>query len=266
MSKHKAHHDESSAAAAREEYDRTLYELRVQLVKLQNHVIRKGLRLAIMLEGRDGAGKDGAIKRIVKNMSPRETRIVALGKPSDRDQSGWYFQRWAPHLPTGGEIVLFNRSWYNRAGVESVMGFCTAAERESFLEDAPRFEDLLLRSGMTLRKYYLDISKAEQKRRLASRKRDPLTQWKVSPIDEVALRHWNKYSEARDEMLARTSTARAPWVVIGTDDKRAARIGVMKALLASVDYRGKDERLLEVDRRVVWRYDEKHATEGHLAR
>jgi len=177
MSKTK-HHDDSPPSPSL--YKRTLYDLRVQLVKLQNQVIRKDLRILVLFEGRDSAGKDGVIKRIVKNLSPRETRVVALGKPSDRDESAWYFQRYVPHLPVGGEIVLFNRSWYNRAGVESVMGFCTAAERESFMDDAPRFEQLLVRSGILLRKYYLDIGKAEQKRRLADRARNPLKQWKLS--------------------------------------------------------------------------------------
>jgi len=243
--------DDSSSPS---EYKRTLYDLRVQLVKLQNQVIRKGLRILIVLEGRDSAGKDGAIKRIVKNLSPRETRVVALGKPSSRDESSWYFQRYVPHLPVGGEIVIFNRSWYNRAGVEVVMGFCTPAEHASFLEDAPRFEELLVRSGILLRKYYLDIGKAEQKRRLADRARNPLKQWKVSPIDAVAVKNWEKYSAARDEMLARTHTEFAPWDVVRTDDKHAARLNVIKAILASLDYKGKDERLLVVDPAVVFRY------------
>ena len=149
-------------------------------------------------------------------------------------------------------MVLFNRSWYNGAGVEHVMGFCTPAEHESFLEDAPHFEQLLVRSGTILRKYYLDIGKAEQERRLADRERNPLKQWKVSPIDEVALKNWEKYSEARDEMFARTHTSFAPWVVVRTDDKRSARLNVIKALLASVDYKGKDERLLVADPKVVF--------------
>jgi len=253
MSKHK-HRDESPSPSppSPSEYKRTLYDLRVELVKLQNHVIRHELRIVVVFEGRDGAGKDGAIKRIVKHLSPRETRVVALGRPSDRDASCWYFQRYVPHLPAGGEMVLFNRSWYNRAGVEQVMGFCTPAEHESFMEDAPRFEQLLVRSGMLLRKFYLDIGKAEQERRLADRSRDPLKQWKVSPIDEVALKNWDRYSEARNEMLARTHTAFAPWSVVRTDDKRTARLNAIKALLASLDYKGKDEGLLLVDSEVVF--------------
>jgi polyphosphate kinase len=255
MSKNK-HHDDSRAHPPPPpgDYKRTLYELRVQLVKLQSEVIRNGLRIVVVLEGRDAAGKDGAIKRIIKNMSPRETRVVALAKPSDRDEACWYFQRFVPHLPAGGEIVLFNRSWYNRAGVETVMGFCTPEERESFMEDAPRFEQLLVRGGILLRKYYLDIGKAEQERRLEDRRDNPLKQWKVSPIDEAALKHWKDYSEARNEMFARTHTAFAPWEVVRTDDKRAARINLIKAILASVDYKGKDEGVLVADPDVVFRY------------
>ncbi len=253
-SKKKRH--KKSAKHADAEYEPVLYDLQVQLVKLQRQVIRDGMKMLVVFEGRDGAGKDGAIKRIVHHMSPRETRVVALSKPSDREQSGWYFQRFAASLPIGGEIVLFNRSWYNRAGVERVMKFCTRDEYESFIEDAPRFEELLVRSGTILRKYYLDISKPEQKRRLAERRRDPLTQWKVSPIDRVALDHWDEYSEARNQMFARTHTAYAPWTVIRTDDKHAARINVIKHLLAGVDYKGKDERLLLPNPDVAFTYSE----------
>jgi polyphosphate kinase 2 len=256
------HHDDSLPSS---EYKHSLYDLRVQFVKLQNHVIRHGLRILVVLEGRDGAGKDGAIKRIIKNLSPRETRVVALGKPSDRDQSTWYFQRFVPHLPAGGEFVLFNRSWYNRAGVESVMGFCTSVEHDSFMEDAPRFEQLLVTSGIMLRKYYLDISKAEQERRLADRSSNPLKQWKVSPIDEVAVKNWKKYSEARDEMFARTHTAFAPWTVVHTDDKHAARIGLMKSILASIDYKGKEEGRILVDPKVVFTYGADRVTDGTVA-
>ena len=259
MSK-KTHRDDSPPSAGPpDDYKRTLYDLRVQLVKLQNQVIRKGLRILVVIEGRDGAGKDGAIKRLVKHLSPRETRVVALGKPSDREESSWYFERYVRYLPAGGEIVIFNRSWYNRAGVEPVMGFCTPDEHEAFLEDAPRFEQLVVRSGIVLRKYYLDISQAEQERRLEDRASNPLTQWKVSPIDEVAAKNWDKYSAARNEMLARTHSEFAPWDVVRTDDKRAARLGVIKALLASIDYKRKDERLLVADAKIFFRYSVKHA-------
>jgi len=264
MSKTKRH-DDSPPSSSPADYKRTLYDLRVQLVKLQNQVIRRELRILVVFEGRDSAGKDGVIKRIVKNLSPRETRVVALGKPSDRDQSAWYFQRYVPHLPVGGEIVLFNRSWYNRAGVESVMGFCTAAEHTAFLDDAPRFEQLLVRSGILLRKYYLDIGKAEQKRRLADRASNPLKQWKLSPIDDVAVKNWEKYSEARNEMLVRTHTAFAPWEVVRTDDKRTARINVIKSILGSLEYKGKDERLLHVNPEVVFSYGTERVRERRIA-
>jgi polyphosphate kinase len=243
------------------DYKKTLYDLQVQLVKLQNHVIRKGLKVLVVFEGRDGAGKDGAIKRIIQHLSPRETRVVALSRPSDRDEAGWYFQRFVPHLPVEGEIVLFNRSWYNRAGVERVMGFCTPAEYEQFIEDAPRFEQLLVRSDTILRKYYLDITKSEQKRRLAKRRRDPLTQWKLSPIDDVALSNWDTYSQARNQMLARTHTAFAPWTIVRTDDKHAARINVIKDLLAAIDYKGKDSSVLLPNPAVVFGYSEEYAKE-----
>jgi polyphosphate kinase len=209
-----------------------------------------------VLEGRDAAGKDGVIKRIVQHLSPRETRVVALSKPSDRDMSSWYFQRFVPHLPVGGEMVLFNRSWYNRAGVERVMGFCNDQEYELFMEDAPRFEQLLVRSNTLVRKYYLDITQDEQKERLADRRRDPLSQWKVSPIDEVAAEHWDEYSKARDQMLARTHTAFAPWTIVRTDNKHVARINVIRDLLSSIDYKGKDERLLLPNPEVVFKYTE----------
>ena len=261
MSKTKHRHDSPSPS----DYKRTLRDLRVQLVKLQNQVIRKDLRILVVLEGRDSAGKDGAIKRIVKNLSPRETRVVALGKPSNRDESSWYFQRYVPHLPVGGEIVIFNRSWYNRAGVESVMGFCTPEEHESFMEDAPRFEKLLVRSGIVLQKYYLDIGKAEQKRRLADRRDNPLKQWKVSPIDDVAVKNWKKYSKARNEMLARTHTTFAPWKVVRTDDKHTARLNVMKAILAGIDYKGKNERLLVVDPDVVFNFGAERVKDRTMA-
>ena len=246
------HHDHSPPPAPPPEYSEALHGLQIQLTKLQNHVIRTGMRVLVVFEGRDGAGKDGVIARIVEHLSPRETRVVALGMPSDRDQHTWYFQRFVPHLPADGEIVLFNRSWYNRAGVETVMGFCTKKERTDFMEAAPRFEHLLANSGMTLRKFYLDIDKAEQKRRLAERDSDPLKQWKRSPIDEVAVKHWEKYSKARDEMLAHTHTVFAPWSVVRADGKHVARIEIIKSILGSIDYEGKDDRLLVVDPKIVF--------------
>jgi polyphosphate kinase 2 len=246
------------AKAARADYKEQLYGLQVQLVRLQRHVIREGLKVVVLFEGRDAAGKDGVIKRIAQHLSPRETRVVALSKPSDRDRSTWYFQRFVAQLPVGGEIVLFNRSWYNRAGVERVMGFCSPAEYETFMEDSPLFEQLLVRSDTLLRKYYLDITRPEQRRRLARRAHNPLTQWKISPIDGAALDHWDDYSRARNQMLARTHTTSVPWSIVRADDKYAARLNVIRDLLSSLDYKGKDERLLRVNARVLFDYSEKN--------
>ena len=213
-------------------YQSALRRLQIGLVRFQRDLIESGLKVLVIFEGRDAAGKDGTIKRIREHLSPRETRVVALGKPSDRDRSAWYFQRFAPHLPVAGEMVLFNRSWYNRAGVEHVMGFCTEDEYKSFLRDVCPFENLLLDSGIQLLKYYLDISKDVQIRRLASRRRNPLKQWKSSPIDAAAVECWDRYSLARDEMLEATHTDGAPWTLVGANDKRTTRINVMRHLLS----------------------------------
>lgn len=236
------------------DYDAQLYALHVQLVKLQRHMIAHNQRLCVIVEGRDGAGKDGTIKRIVEHLSPRETRVVALPKPSDRDKTSWYFQRYVPYLPAAREFVLFNRSWYNRAGVEPVMGFCTREQTEAFLEETPVFERMLVKDGIRLVKYYLDISKEEQKERLADRRKDPLKQWKISPIDAVATEKWKDYSKARDEMLARTSHADAPWYVVKADSKKPARLNVIRHLMSLYNFRQRDETLCTPDPNVVLRY------------
>jgi polyphosphate kinase 2 len=245
-------------------YERLLHDLQVELVKLQRHFIGCEDRILVLLEGRDAAGKDGTIKRIVEHLSPRETRVVALGKPSDRERSAWYFQRYVAHLPVAGEFVLFNRSWYNRAGVERVMSFCTDADYEEFMETVPGFEAMLVRSGIKLLKYYLDISKDEQRKRLKERAHDPLAQWKTSPIDAKALKHWKDYSRARDEMLRRTHTALAPWRVVRADDKKAARTNVMRDILNRLHYTGKDDQLVAPDTRVVFEFDEACLRDGRL--
>jgi polyphosphate kinase 2 len=206
-----------------EDYQAQLHMLQVELVKLQRHFIDCGDKILVLVEGRDAAGKDGSIKRIVEYLSPRETRVVALGKPSDRETSGWYFERYVAQLPVAEEFVLFNRSWYNRAGVEYVMGFCSKEEDEVFMHAAPKFEEMLVNSGIKLLKYYLDIDKDEQVNRPAERQRDPLKQWKSSPIDAVAVRHRKAYSAARDAMLLQTHTAIAPWRIVRTNNKRLAR-------------------------------------------
>jgi polyphosphate kinase len=247
-------------------YKDTLRKLQIELVKLQRHFIKCNDKILIILEGRDASGKDGTIKRIVQHLSPRETRVVALGKPSDRDRTSWYFQRYVPYLPVAQELVLFNRSWYNRAGVERVMGFCTEAEHEEFMGSVASFESMLVRSGVKLLKYYLDISKAEQKRRLRDRKADPLKQWKVSSIDDQALKHWKAYSRARNEMLARSHNPMAPWTLVRANDKRLARLNIIKDLLGRLHYADKDERLIRADPQIVFAYDVSNLENGQLAK
>jgi polyphosphate kinase 2 len=261
--KHKKHRDEHDARDA--DYERQLYELQVELVKFQRHLIAHACKFCVVVEGRDGAGKDGTIKRIIEHLSPRETRVVALGKPNERDQSSWYFQRFVPHLPAGGEFVLFNRSWYNRAGVEPVMGFCNKDEHRQFLRDAPEFEAMLTRSDVQLVKYYLDISKDEQKERLEARRKDPLKQWKVSPIDEAAIKKWDAYSEARDEMLRKTSHKAAPWHVVKANSKKNARLNVIRHLLSVCDYKGKEKKLTAYDDDIVFAFSEKAISQDLLA-
>jgi len=247
------------------QYAKALVKLQIELVKLQRHVIDRGLQVLVILEGRDAAGKDGTIKHVIEHLSPRETRVVALGPPSDRDQHSWYFQRYVRYLPAGGEMVLFNRSWYNRAGVEPVMGFCSRAEARAFLEAVPHFEEMLTRSGIRLFKYYLDISKAEQKRRLRDRRKDPLKQWKLSPIDAKAPKLWRQYSKARNEMLAKTHNAATPWIIVRADDKHHARLNVIRDLLWRLDYPERPKRLDLPDPRVVFAYDKTDLENGMIA-
>ncbi len=250
----------------RHRYARDLRALQIELVKLHRHVIAHGRKVLVILEGRDAAGKDGTIKRIAEHLSPREVRVVAPGKPSDREETEWYFQRFTVHLPAAQEIVLFNRSWYNRAGVEYVMKFCTRAEHEAFLEAAPGFERMLVRSGIHLLKYYLDISRAEQARRLRERRRDPLRQWKLSPVDEAAQQHWSDYSRARDQMLERTHSRDAPWMVVRADDKHQARLNVIRDILARVPAPDVTRRLARPDPRVVREFSEPLVRSGWVAR
>ncbi len=235
-------------------YKKQLLLLQIELVKLQRHFIQCDNKILVIIEGRDAAGKDGLIKRIAEHLSPRETRIVALGKPSDKERSSWYFQRFVSHLPSASELVLFNRSWYNRAGVERVMGFCTDAEYEEFFSSVIEFEHMLIRSGISLFKYYLDVSCDEQARRLEARKRDPLKQWKISPIDDQALHFWDEYSAARDIMLARTHNDISPWTVVDADNKRDARLHMISDLLARLDYSDKDDSVLLPGKNIVKRY------------
>lgn len=257
---------EDSASISNKAYKDNLRQLQGELVKLQRHFIKCNDKILIILEGRDASGKDGTIKRIVQHLSPRETRVVALGKPSDRDRNSWYFQRYVAHLPAAQELVLFNRSWYNRAGVERVMGFCTADEHEEFMGSVANFESMLVRSGVKLLKYYLDISKAEQTRRLKDRKSDPLKQWKISAIDEQAIKQWKAYSLARNEMLARTHNPITPWTLVRADDKHLARLNIIKDLLGRLHYANKDERLIRPDTQIVFPYDVANLENGQLAK
>jgi polyphosphate kinase 2 len=238
------------------DYQRELHKLQIELVALQRHLLKTGQRVLVILEGRDGAGKDGTIKRLTEHMSPRDTRVHAPGKPSDRETTQWYFQRFVPFLPSGDEFVIFNRSWYNRAGVERVMGFAKDDEVESFLEAVVPFEHMLVRDGVLVRKYYLDITKKEQKKRLAARAQDPLKRWKISPIDAQATKKWHAYSKARDAMLERTSHPSAPWRVVHSDTKKVARLELIRDLLASFDYPHKDKKLTRANNDVVFVWDD----------
>jgi polyphosphate kinase 2 len=249
----------------KQHYLETLKQLQIELVKLQNHIIRHNEKILIIFEGRDAGGKDGTIKRITEHLSPRETRVVALGKPSDREAGSWYFQRYIEHLPAQQEMVLFNRSWYNRAGVERVMGFCTNEQYHEFLETVPGYEQMLVKSGIKLLKYYLDIDKEEQKQRLKEREHDPLKQWKISPIDKEAQKYWQEYSLARNIMFARTHHLIAPWTVVRADDKKQARLNVIKDILFRLHYKEKNEGLVLPDANIVFNYEESYLQNGMIA-
>lgn len=221
----------------RKRYDKELERLQVELAKLQYWVHREGLRVVVLFEGRDAAGKGGVIRRISEKLNPRICRIVALGVPTEREKSQWYFQRYVAELPAAGEIVLFDRSWYNRAGVERVMGFCTDEEYHEFLRSAPEFERMLVRSGIVLLKYWFSISEVEQERRLEKRLEDPTRRWKLSRIDLESRKRWDAYSQAKDEMFAHTDIRQAPWYVVDAEDKRRARLNCIRHLLDQIPYR-----------------------------
>lgn len=236
-------------------YDQELHALQIELVKLQKSLIANGDQILVILEGRDTAGKDGTIKAITEHLSPRETRVVALGKPSDAEVREWYFQRYVAQLPKEGEFVLFNRSWYNRAGVEMVMGFCSKAQYATFMSTVNPLESMLIQSGITVLKYYLDISKKEQKQRLESRENDPLKQWKISPIDQQAQKKWNAYSKYRNAMLEKTSTPESPWTVVRANSKKQAHLNLIRDLLSRINYSGKDKRILVPDQRIAFKWN-----------
>jgi polyphosphate kinase 2 len=241
----------SKSIVSENTYEADLRLLQIELVKLQHHTIQNGKHLLVILEGRDAAGKDGSIKSITEHLSPRDSRVVALNKPSPHEEREWYFQRYIAELPAAGEFVLFNRSWYNRAGVEKVMGFCTDEQYKQFMATVNEFESLLAGSDIQLIKYYLDITKEEQAIRLKDRAKDPLKQWKISPIDQKAQKMWNAYSAARDKMLKHTSSALAPWTVISANDKKLAHLNLIADLLSRVEYPDKDKKILKIDPQIV---------------
>jgi polyphosphate kinase 2 len=217
-----------------ETYEAELAQLQLALVRYQQQAMKGGDKALIIFEGRDAAGKDGAISRMIEHLSIRATRVVALPKPTDLETSQWYFQRYVPHLPAAGQVVIFNRSWYNRAGVERVMGFSTPAQQETFLRDVPHFEEMLVESGLKLVKIWLDISRKEQAERLKERREDPLKALKTSPLDDVAQEKWDDYSAARNEMLTRTHNTAAPWTCVVTDKKKQARLNVMRHVIKTI--------------------------------
>jgi polyphosphate kinase len=230
-------------------YEREMLRLQRELVEMQEWVRTSGARLVVVFEGRDAAGKGGAIQRIVEYLNPRICRIVALPAPTERQRTQWYFQRYVEHLPAAGEIVLFDRSWYNRAGVEQVMGFCTPEEYERFLRQCPVFEEQLIDDGLVLRKYWFSVSDQEQERRFRSRIEDPMRHWKLSPMDLESLTRWEDYSRAKDAMFAHTDTAVSPWFVVEAEDKRRARINMVAHLLSSVPYEHLERPALQLPAR-----------------
>lgn len=217
-------------------YEEEILRLQTELVKMQNWVIQEGLKIVIIFEGRDGAGKGGTIKRLTEYLNPRHVNLVALPAPNDREKTQWYFQRYVQHLPAAGEITIFDRSWYNRAGVEKVMGFCNESEYTEFMRSCPEFEHMLVRSGVKLVKYWFSVSSKEQEKRFESRLHDPLKQWKLSPMDLFARSKWHEYSKAKDEMLRYTHTHHAPWYIVESDSKKKARLNCISHFLDLIDY------------------------------
>ncbi|WP_262852875.1 polyphosphate kinase 2 [Mumia quercus] len=227
---------EEQPKLSKKAYQDELERLQVELVKLQEWVRHSGARIVVLFEGRDAAGKGGTIKRVAENLNPRIARIAALPAPTEREKTQWYFQRYVPHLPAAGEIVLFDRSWYNRAGVERVMGYCTPEEYERFMRQAPVFEQMLIEDGILLRKYWFSVSDAEQLKRFRSRADDPIRRWKLSPTDIESVNRWEDYSRAKDTMMAFTDTAASPWFVVESDSKKRARLNMIAHFLSTVPY------------------------------
>jgi polyphosphate kinase 2 len=238
----------------REEYDEQKYLLQVELLKFQNWADDTDTKHVLLFEGRDAAGKGGTIKRFMEHLNPRYARTVALTRPSDREQNQWYYQRYVQHLPTAGEVVLFDRSWYNRAGVERVMGFVSPPEYEQFMAQTPLFERMIVDSGISLTKFWFSVTQAEQRTRFIIRQVDPVRQWKLSPIDLESLDKWDDYTEAKEAMIRRTDTEWAPWTTIKSNDKKRARINAMRSFLCRFDYAGRDPGIVrEPDPKIVQR-------------
>jgi polyphosphate kinase len=236
----------------RDYYEGAKRLLQIELVKLQNWVKDTGQRLIIVFEGRDAAGKGGTIKRFTEHLNPRGARVVALEKPTERERTQWYFQRYVPHLPSAGEIVMFDRSWYNRAGVERVMGFCTPEEYLEFMREAPEFERMLVNSGLSLTKFWFSVSRLEQRTRFVIRQVDPVRQWKLSPMDIESLDKWDAYTEAKEAMFFYTDTEDSPWTVVKSNDKKRARLEAMRHILEQYDYEGKDTEVVgKPDRKII---------------
>lgn len=233
-------------------YEKDLKMLQIELLKMQNHIKDTGMKLLLLFEGRDAAGKGGTIKRITEHLNPRGARVVALDKPSDIEKTQWYFQRYVSHLPSAGEIVLFDRSWYNRAGVEPVMGFCTPEEHEDFLRSVPGFERMLMNAGILVLKFYFSVSKEKQAKRFKDRKTDPLKHYKISPVDQKAQKLWDKYTIAKYSMLLSSQTPGTPWTIIRSDNKKQARINCIKHIISHIDYPDKiADEFLKTDKEIV---------------
>ena len=232
-------------------YDATLTNLQIELVKLQEWIKNQGLKVVVIFEGRDAAGKGGAIIRIIEKLNPRVCRVVALGTATERQKSQWYFQRYVEQLPAAGEMVLFDRSWYNRAGVEKVMGFCSDEEYLEFLRQTPELERMLINSGIRLFKYWFSVSREEQFRRLKARQTDPLKQWKLSPVDKESMSRWGDYSKAKDAMIFYTDTRDAPWTMIRSDDKKRGRLNCIRHFLHHLNYPGKDKKVVSAPNPLV---------------
>ncbi len=239
----------SNGKLSKKFYEKELNRMQIELVRLQEWIKFKGLRVVVIFEGRDAAGKGGTIKRVIQNLNPRICRVVALGTPTEREKTQWYFQRYVPHLPAAGEMVLFDRSWYNRAGVEKVMGFCTNDEYWEFLRSCPNFERMLIRSGIILIKYWFSVSQDEQEKRFKSRLNDPTKRWKLSPMDVKSMEKFEEYSKAKDEMFAYTDTKISPWFMVDADNKKRARLNCIHHLLSSIPYKELEQEAIVLPER-----------------